>query len=300
MDQLLSQSIPFLDAMGAEYSHIADSCLLVHICPRECPPMAEFDVERNSVRGMLCALVLRGSVTVQYNTEEYIVDRPSLIMAPHGTSIRMTTPDYSDVDGYILAIAPSFVQEINISFSAIAGESLISHESPVLELRAYEVDNILGYFRQIHRAMSDDFVSHLTAHIVSSLISAFFYQVMLYLHKRFDIVRPNHTGKPRNNYVQDFMKLVHMHFTRERSVNFYAAKLFISPKYLSLLVKAATGRSAARWIDYFVVSEAKNLLRFSGKNIQQVAYALNFPNQSSFGKYFKHLTGMSPTEFQKN
>ena len=61
----------------------------------------------------------------------------------------------------------------------------------------------------------------------------------------------------------------------------------------------ATGRSAAAWIDECVILEAKNLLRFSGKNIQQIAYELNFSNQSSFGKYFKHLTGMSPSEFQK-
>jgi probable transcriptional regulator araC family len=47
-----------------------------------------------------------------------------------------------------------------------------------------------------------------------------------------------------------------------------------------------------------VLQEAKNLLRYSGKNVQQVAYELNFTNQSSFGKYFKHLTGMSPTQFQ--
>ena len=49
-----------------------------------------------------------------------------------------------------------------------------------------------------------------------------------------------------------------------------------------------------------VILEAKNLLRYSGKNIQQVAYELNFSNQSSFGKYFKHLTGMSPSQFQKS
>ncbi|MDE6556065.1 MAG: helix-turn-helix domain-containing protein, partial [Duncaniella sp.] len=37
---------------------------------------------------------------------------------------------------------------------------------------------------------------------------------------------------------------------------------------------------------------------FSGKNIQQVANTLNFPSQSAFGKYFKHLTGKSPSEYQ--
>ena len=66
------------------------------------------------------------------------------------------------------------------------------------------------------------------------------------------------------------------------------------------MVKETTGKSAANWIDDFVLMEAKNLLRYSGKNVQQVAYALNFTNQSSFGKFFKHLTGQSPTEYQKS
>ena len=131
------------------------------------------------------------------------------------------------------------------------------------------------------------------------MTSALFYQMMLFLYRRIDTRDGVQSGPRRNSYVQDFLKLVHLYYTTERSVAFYAAQLFISPKYLSLLVKEATGRSAACWIDHFVIMEAKNLLRYSGKNVQQVAYALNFSNQSSFGKYFKHLTGLSPTEFQK-
>ena len=99
-------------------------------------------------------------------------------------------------------------------------------------------------------------------------------------------------------YVHDFIGLVREHHRRERTVAFYADKLFISPKYLSLIIKETLGRSAAEIIDDYVILEAKNLLRFSGKDIQQVSYELNFPNQSSFGKYFKHLTGLSPSEYQ--
>ena len=127
------------------------------------------------------------------------------------------------------------------------------------------------------------------------------YQVIQFASKRLkDQSEPKKPRSRRSGYVSDFIKLVHEHHTRERSVGFYAGKLFISPKYLSLLVKEATGRSAAEWIDEFVILEAKNLLRFSGKNVQQVSYELNFANQSSFGKYFKHLTGMSPTEYQRS
>ena len=100
------------------------------------------------------------------------------------------------------------------------------------------------------------------------------------------------------SYVKTFLRLVRANHRKERSIGFYADKMFISPKYLSLIIKESTGRSAAEWIDQYVIQEAKNLLRYSGKNVQQVAYELNFTNQSSFGKYFKHLTGMSPTQFQ--
>lgn len=129
-------------------------------------------------------------------------------------------------------------------------------------------------------------------------MSAAAYQIMAYgedAGNSRDALKPS---SRKLNYVQTFLRLVRTHHKRERAIGFYADKMFISPKYLSLIIKEATGRSAAEWIDQYVLQEAKNLLRYSGKNVQQIAYELNFTNQSSFGKYFKHLTGVSPTQFQ--
>ena len=67
---------------------------------------------------------------------------------------------------------------------------------------------------------------------------------------------------------------------------------------MSLIIKETSGRSAAEWIDAYVLTEAKTLLKFTTMSIQEVAYALNFSSQSFFGKYFKHLTGMSPSEYK--
>lgn len=59
-------------------------------------------------------------------------------------------------------------------------------------------------------------------------------------------------------------------------------------------------KSAAEWIDDYVILEAKALLRSTNLTIQQISYELNFPSQSFFGKYFKRLTGMSPKEYKEN
>lgn len=81
-------------------------------------------------------------------------------------------------------------------------------------------------------------------------------------------------------------------------MGFYADQLHITPKYLSSVIKEVSGRSAVEWIDRYVILEAKALLRYSGLSIQEIAYELNFSTQSFFGKYFKHHTGMSPSEYK--
>jgi len=72
----------------------------------------------------------------------------------------------------------------------------------------------------------------------------------------------------------------------------------LTPKYLSKLVKTASGRSAPDWIDSFVILEAKNLLKYSDIPIKEVVYRLHFPNPSVFHKFFKAHTGMTPSEYR--
>ena len=81
--------------------------------------------------------------------------------------------------------------------------------------------------------------------------------------------------------------------------SFYAGKLCVTPKYLSLLVKNVSNRTAGEWIDNYVVLEAKALLSSSTLSIQEISDRLNFANQSFFGKYFKQHAGISPTEYRK-
>ena len=88
------------------------------------------------------------------------------------------------------------------------------------------------------------------------------------------------------------------HHRKERRVDFYAEQLFLSPKHFSTVVKKVSGKTAGEWIDEYVILEAKALLKYSVMSIQEVAYFMNFPNPSFFGKYFKHHTGLSPSEYK--
>ncbi len=300
MEEVIRQGFERLERISADYSRIEDSCVYVHLDSELSKQLESLEMMHRRVDGLICFLFVKGTINVKFNSDEFVIDKPSMLVAPHGSLINLHSDNWREAETYIVAMSSSFVQNINISFSSISITPLQERPTPVLEVKERELPVLLRYFGLMHSVMSDKFNLQLNRHILSNLAAALFYHIMVLVYKRAEVSVAESSAPRRSSYVQDFMRLVHMHFTRERSVNFYASQLFISPKYLSLLVKEATGRSAARWIDHFVITEAKNLLRFSGKNIQQVAYALNFSNQSSFGKYFKHLTGMSPTEFQKS
>lgn len=96
-----------------------------------------------------------------------------------------------------------------------------------------------------------------------------------------------------------FVNEVIQNFKTQRSVSFYADRLCVTPKHLSAVVKEISTHTAGELIDHYVIMEAKVMLSESTLSIQEIANKLNFANQSFFGKYFKHLTGYSPSEFRK-
>ncbi|MCX4264778.1 MAG: helix-turn-helix domain-containing protein [Muribaculaceae bacterium] len=290
-----------LEQTATEYSNFDDKMTFIHLGNGISGQLFDRTDKTFKIEGLVILLVTKGSVTFTYNFNEYKIESQSVVVLPAETIISAKPDNIDNLEAYILGFKPSFLQEINLSFSVISNKNLIEQDNPILEISENSSRLLLRYFSLIWTAMGDQENLHVTKHILSSLSSALFYQILLLVYKSIDSPEATtNIGPGRRSYVRDFFKLVHLNYTSERSVSFYASKLFISPKYLSLLVKEATGKSAAYWIDRFVINEAKNLLRYSGKNIQQVAYSLNFSNQSSFGKYFKHLTGMSPTEFQKS
>ncbi len=110
------------------------------------------------------------------------------------------------------------------------------------------------------------------------------------------VVQGNKISRQMNVYKK-FLDLLNEYSIKEREVQFYASKLDITPKYLSAVTLEYSGKNASSWIDEYVTTKAKTLLREQQQNIKTVSECLNFPSQSFFGRYFKRVTGMSPKQF---
>lgn len=102
------------------------------------------------------------------------------------------------------------------------------------------------------------------------------------------------------NLTRLFFNLLLQHCTAEKNVRFYADKLCITPKYLSMSIKSVTGHSVQEWINEAVVIEAKRYIKTTDLTIQQIADELHFTTSSSFVRFFKQHTGNTPLGYRKS
>lgn len=105
--------------------------------------------------------------------------------------------------------------------------------------------------------------------------------------------------KPSDSLFRQFLDLLASTPVRHQTVEWYASELCITPKYLSTVCKANSGKTANEWIREHVLEDIRFHLKQTDLTIKQVSMKLGFPNTSFFGKYVKEHFGMTPLQFRQ-
>lgn len=238
-----------------------------------------------------------GETSVSFNLHEFKLKKDSIFIFTPKNVLQVNSQQYFKAD--VIAISPDFMRRINIDIKNMMPLFLKFVENPALTLTPEESRSMRGMIAQIERETRGP-ETHFSFDIVSGLIAATIYKVgdITYHYLAEHPEGQNNSHNRAEEYFKQFTHLLGEHFREERSVGFYARQLCITPKYLTTLIKRISGQSVSEWIDNYVILEAKTLLKYSTMSIQEIAYYLNFPNQSFFGSYFKRNTGMSPSQYK--
>ena len=98
----------------------------------------------------------------------------------------------------------------------------------------------------------------------------------------------------------EFRQMVETHFRQISDVRSYADRLNVSASYLAQVTKRISGQAPKAFIDERIISEARRLLVSTSLTVQEISYQLGFTSQAHFTKYFKKLTGLTPSDFRSN
>jgi AraC family transcriptional regulator, transcriptional activator of pobA len=251
------------------------------------------------LNGYVIGLLIGGDAKLAINSTEYELQRGSLYFS-NPWHIR----NYVDVNewkGYLLYFSQEF-------FHQFTGIDTINKDFPFFnykngynyQLNEEELNEVLGLFYEVSNVIADT---------GSDKYRILFHHLNLLLFKCKAV-----TGvQPENNNVQEsivskFIEYLNQYFVslnkgsidKELTLKNVAQDLFLHPNYLSNLIKIQTGKSAAQMIRERIALEAQALLKNTGMTVAEIAYYLQFKDTSNFAKFFKGLSGVSPTTYRSD
>ena len=95
-----------------------------------------------------------------------------------------------------------------------------------------------------------------------------------------------------------FLTLIASEQYKRRQVSYYADKLCLTPKYLSIVCQRVSSKSPMQWITENVMEDCYAMLRDTNKTVKEISDGLGFPNSSFFGQFFRRQAGMTPLEYR--
>ena len=252
--------------------------------------------------GYIIFYLKKGHFAVDVNLHTYEVREHSLMINVPGNIVKVSRYDEEHIDQLDLVfvlISKEFMSDIQLDFGKVFQDGLNLLHNPCIILDDFQMA-VANDYLNLARKLIGAPLSY-KREIIGSLLTSLTYLSADVWSKQVDEARKLalNPGATRSNQIlEHFLALVSEHHNEERGVAFYADKLCLTPKYLSKLVKTASGRSAPDWIDAFVILEAKNLLKYSDLPIKEVVYRLHFPTPSVFHKFFKAHTGLTPMQYR--
>lgn len=261
--------------------------------------VSEMEIFRfpSRLNALIIGVGTEGKTSLTSNLQEFRLKKDSLfIFSPKHI---LQVQSNNRFKAHLIVIAPDFLKRINIDTKRMMPLFLQFGSLPCMELTQAESQSLRSFISMVEQELKGS-ETDFSSEIIGGLIAATIYKVgdilTHYLTEHPEVDSPIHNRA--EEYFRQFTELLGEHYKHERSVGFYARQLCITPKYLTTLIKRISGKSVSEWIDNYVILEAKTLLKYSNMSVQEIAYYLNFPNQSFFGSYFKRNAGMSPSQYK--
>ena len=195
----------------------------------------------------------------------------------------------------ILKYNPSLLREASLQLEQTVYSSLredrCRQDTPV-------VTNIINGMFGLLKVYFDQSECTCISQLVLCQLKAFFIGFHEYL-QRNPQYRPDEVKSYRvRELFNRFMMLLEKDYKISRDVNYYAAQMNISSKYLTNIVSQVTGHTPKTIIDQYVILQLKMHLKRTTQSIKEMAWEFHFADVSFFCRYFKKHTGLTPQQIR--
>ena len=247
----------------------------------------------------LLVLCKKGKAQLSVNGESYEISTDDTFICPPEMTLEsvLVSPDF---EYQALCITNRLLQIALRDYINVWNQLVYIQKMRVIKMEESDngirINSTLLLKAWIEREVHNDVEAKYRAEIIKGLISTMLLGMCYCLHRQID---ENVESKQNVSLFNRFLELLQTTEAKHQTVDYYASQLCISAKYLTIISKKNSGKTANEWIQEYKLSAITNYLRTTDWSIKEISDLLGFPNTSFFGKYVKDHLGCSPLEYRK-
>jgi len=241
-------------------------------------------------------LFTKGKGSIKICNDSYPVQPQSIcLIAPNQLH---SFEGLEDVEGIIFFFCQDFyVEEFSIlrllnTFS-YTSQLDVNNGNSCIALSDTEYSSVTSTINSIQQEYESYIPTNNSAVIIRSLLNIMLLKLSAMYEAR--------SGKLKTNesiLIHSLSHLVDSYFIKEQQLGFYTSAFNISESQLNDICNKHFKCGLKKILQNRLMQEARKLLLSSDLSISEIAYKLNFEDNSYFNKVFKSKTGLTPKRFR--
>ena len=256
--------------------------------------------EAISVDGYVTGYLLEGQCTLMINNVTHKLNKGDRVILTPNHIHRLT--EHSKNCQFLIMIIDSICTRLTFYDSHLSNVNQWAYSffNPVISLKEDEFTRLSNCMRQIQFQVGrKDCYNHVA--FILNAIELHHIESEEIIMSRYESRNEGKTRTPRRQQIMnEIIVLVANNFKKQHRVSFYADKLCLTGQYINQICTEHMGMTLSDMIGKVTYATARNILLSSEKTIQQISAELSFPDQATFCKFFKKMSGMTPTEMRKD
>lgn len=247
----------------------------------------------------IMACCIRGRMTAMNNNTSIEITERQLFICPPNTRLTdvMLSPDF---DFVAIGITTNMLQYLLRNHMELWNRFAYTEKLFVIDINSELGHTFCMHITELSRRMLyeewDDEERQYMYEIFESTIKTALLALcnMLRKQKTIALTQVNHNLSIFNR----FLDLLQHTEQKHKTLEYFASQLCISTKYLTVICKKNSGKTANQWITEYLLADITHLLLHTELSVKEIAHKLDFPNSSFFGKYVKEHFGCTPLEYR--
>ncbi|RXK86100.1 helix-turn-helix domain-containing protein [Filimonas effusa] len=233
---------------------------------------------------------------IRYGQQHYDYDKGVLSFTAPNQVQQLDLQHMECGSGYLLVFHPDFLLQHPLANSIHHYGFFDYAVNEALHLSAGEEDDLIAILLKIDKECRH--IDKYTQEIILTQIESLLKYSNRFYERQFLTRRNNNSA-----LLTRFEQLIDDYFNSDvhglLTVQYLAARMNLSPNYLSDLLRVHTGQNTQQHIHEKLIAKAKEKLSTTSLSVSEIAYALGFEHAQSFSTLFKKKTNLSPLEFRK-